>query len=338
MIDIMQSIPAPSYPVAWHIGPFTIHAYALAILTGIIVAVLILDRRYRVKGGPEETSVEVALWAVVFGIIGARIYYVISTPDAYFGPNGHLIDVFKIWEGGIAIIGSLIGGAIGIYIALRRRALRFGPFVDALAPALLIAQAIGRFGNYFNQELFGTPTTLPWGLEVDDAHLPAGATSGTLFHPTFLYEQLWNLCAAGALVIAEKKLKLRGGQVMAGYFVLYGFGRFWIEMIRTDYAHSFGGLRFNSWAALIVCIVGVIAMAFLRKLLKSQPQLADIYISAKAEDMVQRSLAPSQQRVHGSAVSSDAGAANHALNDVTNIAQEYSPTASVPEQPTAEID
>lgn len=337
MANIINAIPAPRYPVVWHIGPFTIHAYALAILTGIIVAVLILERRYRAKGGAQETATDVSLWAVLFGILGARIYYVISTPDAYFGPKGHLIDVLKIWEGGLAIIGGLIGGAIGIYIALRRRALRFGPFVDALAPALLIAQAIGRFGNYFNQELFGTPTTLPWGLEVDEAHLPAGEAAGTLFHPTFLYEQLWNLCAASVLVIAEKKMKLRGGQVMAGYFVLYGFGRFWIEMIRTDYAHSFGGLRFNSWAALIICIAGVIALVFLSKLLKSHPELADVYICEEKDASQRELLDPLEQQLNTSADTLGHSYGSK-LDAVKNIAPEDLSASSLPEQPRAEID
>ncbi|MDD7465925.1 MAG: prolipoprotein diacylglyceryl transferase [Actinomycetaceae bacterium] len=276
-----QAIPVPpdTDGVLISFGPFAVRYYAVAILLGIVVAMLMLHKRYTAKGGPEETTLDVGILAVVCGIIGARIYFVLSTPDAYFGPEGDLLGILRIWEGGLAIIGGLIGGAIGIYIGLHRRGLRFGPFVDALAPALLVAQAIGRFGNYFNQELFGTPTDLPWGLAIDAAHMPPGYPPDTLFHPTFLYEQIWNVCAALTLVWLERKLKLRGGQVMAGYFIAYGFGRFWIEIIRTDYAHSFGGLRFNSWAALCVFIVGVIAMLALTNAVKAQPQIADIFLS-----------------------------------------------------------
>ncbi|MDY5589419.1 MAG: prolipoprotein diacylglyceryl transferase [Arcanobacterium sp.] len=277
---IPMAIPVPpdTDGVLVSIGPFAVRYYAVAILIGIVVAMVILEKRYTAKGGPHDTAIDVGIWAVVLGIIGARVYYVVSTPDAYFGPGGDIWGIFRVWEGGLAIIGGLIGGAIGIYIGLHKRGLRFGPFVDSLAPALLVAQAIGRFGNYFNQELFGTPTDLPWGLSIDAAHMPAGYPAGTLFHPTFLYEQIWNICGAIALVILERKLRLRGGQVMAGYFMVYGFGRFWIEMIRTDFAHSFGGLRFNSWAALCVFIAGAIAMVLLSKLKRTQPQIADIFM------------------------------------------------------------
>ena len=276
----ITSIPSPPVGV-WHIGLIPIRAYAIAILIGIAVAIWILDKRYTAKGGPKDTALDVGIWAVVCGILGARTYYVLSTPDAYFGPGGDLLGVFRVWEGGLAIIGGLIGGAIGIAIALRRRGLRFGPFVDALAPGLAVAQAIGRFGNYFNQELFGTATNLPWGLEIDAAHMPAGYAPGTLFHPAFLYEQIWNLLVALVLVTLERKLRLQGGQVMACYFILYGFGRFWIEMIRTDYAHTFWGLRFNSWAALIVFTVGVVALIAVSKAVKARPKLAEIKVETK---------------------------------------------------------
>lgn len=282
---IPGAIPPPpdTDKILVQLGPFAIRYYAVAILLGIIVAIFITDRRYRAKGGPTDTVLDVGVWAVIFGIIGARIYYIISTPDAYFGANGRLLDIFKIWEGGMAIIGGLIGGAIGIGIALRRRGLHFLPFADALAPSLLVAQAIGRFGNYFNQELFGIETNLPWGLQIDSAHLPAGVAPGTLFHPTFLYEQLWNLAGAALLIFCERKFRLRGGQVIAGYFVIYGFGRFWIEMIRTDFAHSFGGLRFNSWAALIVFAAGTVAFVLLRRITQVKPELAEIrFVSSQS--------------------------------------------------------
>ncbi|MDD7504671.1 MAG: prolipoprotein diacylglyceryl transferase, partial [Actinomycetaceae bacterium] len=264
-----------------------IRAYAIAILIGIALAVWILDRRYRAKGGPAEVSLDVAVWAVIFGILGARIYFVISTPDQYFGPGGDPLGVFRVWEGGLAIFGGLLGGALGIFIALRRRGLRFAPFVDALAPGLLVAQAVGRFGNYFNQELFGTPTTLPWALEIDEAHMPAGYAPGTTFHPTFLYEQIWNLLGAGVLVLLERKLRLRGGQVIASYFVIYGMGRFLIESIRTDFAHSFGGLRFNQWAALLAFIFGVVLLVVLHSIVRAHPAVGDVYlVGREPQDVV----------------------------------------------------
>ena len=274
------SIPSPPVSV-WYLGPIPIRAYAIALLLGIILAIYIGDRRYRRMGGPKDTYIDVAVWAVVLGIIFARIYYVVSTPDAYFGPNGNPIDAFKIWEGGIAILGSLMGGALGIFIGLKRRGLRFAPFVDALAPGLILAQAVGRFGNYFNQELFGTPTDLPWGLEIDAAHMPPGYPEGTLFHPTFLYEQIWNVIGAVVIVVLERKLRLKGGQVILTYLMWYSFGRFWIEIIRTDFAHSFGLLRFNSWAALLVFVLAVVLMVVATKLRRTHPELSNIFVNEK---------------------------------------------------------
>lgn len=251
------SIPSPPQGV-WYLGPVALRAYGLLIATAMIIAVVLTKKRYESRGGDGELVYDVALWAIPFGIIGARLYHVITSPYQYFGPDGQWLEIFRIWEGGIAIMGGVIGGAIGAYIGLKRAGQRMGPFADSVAPTLLVAQAIGRFGNWFNQELFGKPTTLPWGLEIDDAHLPRGYESGTLFHPTFLYEAIWNLTMAFVIVKLDKKFKFKGGQVLFLYVALYATGRFWIENLRIDPAKIFFGMRLNAWSALLLIVVGVV--------------------------------------------------------------------------------
>lgn len=283
---MLTAIPSPSIS-AIPLGPLTIHFYALAILTGIIVAWKLADRRYVRWGGPEEVSIDVAVWMVLFGIVGARIYHVITTPDPYFGPNGDLLKALRVWEGGLGIWGGIAAGAIGGFIALHRRGLRFAPFADAVAPGVLIAQAIGRFGNYFNQELFGGPTELPWGLRIDDAHLPAGYTSGTLFHPTFLYEAIWCVAMAGILIALEKKFRFKGGQTTLMYVILYVLGRMWIENMRIDTAQIVAGLRLNVWTSLIVLVAAILGFLVLTKLHRTRPELGDIYLPGRAPEQVE---------------------------------------------------
>lgn len=255
---LAEGIPSPPVGV-WHLGPLPIRAYAIAILIGGILAYLILKRRYTARGGPAEPIADVTIWAVAFGILGARIYHVITSPAAYFGPNGNPVRALYIWEGGLGIWGAIALGAVGAWIGLRRAGLRMAPFADALAPGLLVAQAVGRLGNYFNQELFGAPTTLPWGLRIDDAHLVGtGFEPGTLFHPTFLYELLWNLAAAALLVWLDRRFRLGNGRVFWLYVVLYTAGRGWIEALRVDDAQHILGLRLNVWTSIVV---GLVALA-----------------------------------------------------------------------------
>jgi prolipoprotein diacylglyceryl transferase len=255
---ILASIPSPPQG-EWFLGPVPLRAYAIAILIGGIVAWWILDRRYTAKGGPKDTAIDVVFWMVPFGIIGARLYHVISTPDPYFGPGGDPWAAFAIWNGGLGIWGAVALGAVGAWIGLRRRGLRLAPFADALAPGLFVAQAIGRLGNYFNQELYGAPTTLPWGLEIDDAHLVPGYASGTLFHPTFLYELIWNLAMVAVLLWAERRFRLGHGRVFWLYVMLYTVGRVWIEYLRVDTAEIVLGLRLNVWTSIVIFVV---ALAF----------------------------------------------------------------------------
>ena len=251
------SIPSPPQGV-WYLGPVPLRAYGIIIACAMVVAVLLTKKRYEERGGNPELVYDVALWAIPCGIVGARLYHVITSPYKYFGPNGQWLEIFRIWEGGIAIMGAVIGGVIGSAIALHRAGERMGPFADAVAPTLLIAQAMGRFGNWFNQELFGKATTLPWGLEIDDRHLPAGYASGTLFHPTFLYEVIWNLSMAFIIIALDKRFKFKGGQLIFLYMSLYAIGRFWIENLRIDPAKIILGMRLNAWSALVIIIIGIV--------------------------------------------------------------------------------
>jgi len=251
------AIPSPSQAV-WHLGPFPLRAYAIAILIGIFVAVWLTAKRMVARGGSADHVYDISMWAVPFGIVGGRIYHVITTPEPYFGKGGDPVRALFIWEGGLGIWGAVALGAVGAWIGCRRTGVKFGDFADALAPGLLIAQAIGRLGNWFNQELFGRSTTLPWGLKIDDAHLPAGYESGTLFHPTFLYELLWCLAAAGVILYLDSRIRFKRGQVFWLYVALYTLGRVWIESVRIDTAETFLGLRLNVWTSVLVFIVSVV--------------------------------------------------------------------------------
>ena len=258
-------IPSPSSAV-WYLGPIPVRAYALCILAGVFVAVWWSDRRYRARGGRPDLVLDVAIVAVPAGIVGARLYHVVSSPDDYFGPNGDLSRIPQTWQGGLGIWGGIAGGVLAGMLLLRHRGLRVAPLADAVAPTLLVAQAIGRLGNWFNQELYGAPTTLPWGLRIDDAHLPAGSTypPGTLFHPTFLYEALWNLAGAVLLVWIGRRMLARsgvmGGRLLWIYLMIYTAGRVWIEMLRIDEAETILGLRLNVWTSIVIFLVGAIGL------------------------------------------------------------------------------
>ena len=221
-------IPSPSQGV-WYLGPIPLRAYALAILFGIFLACLWASRRYKARGGDPELIVDLAIWVVPIGIIGARIYHVLSKWQDYFGPTGDPKEIPLIWHGGLAIWGGVIAGTITACLVLRHRQLKIAPVADAIAPAILVGQIFGRLGNYFNQELFGRPTTLPWGLQIDLQHRPLGFEQYATFHPTFLYEMLWNLAAIGALLWIERRFRLRGGMMMGFYLCAYSLGRFWVE-------------------------------------------------------------------------------------------------------------
>jgi prolipoprotein diacylglyceryl transferase len=253
-----QLIPSPSLS-SFSVGPLTIHFYALCIITGIAAAIWIGRKRYANLGGNPDDVSEVAIWAVPFGIIGGRIYHVVTSPSQYFGSNGNPIDALRIWEGGLGIWGAISLGAVGAYLYFKthKTSLNFRQLLDSLAPGVIVAQAIGRIGNYFNQEVFGKPTELPWGLEIDSVNRPNGFESYSTFHPTFLYELLWCLVIAVLLIKLPgflKKITARQGDVFALYIFGYTAGRVWIETLRIDEANLILGLRLNIWVSLIVLI------------------------------------------------------------------------------------
>nr|WP_281260195.1 prolipoprotein diacylglyceryl transferase [Glaciihabitans tibetensis] len=259
----------PSPDPSWQsfsipVGDFslTIHAYALCILSGIIAAIWLTSVRLTKRGGEPGIVLDVALWAVLFGVAGGRFFHVITHPDDYFGEGKDLLKVFYIWEGGLAIFGALLFGALGVYIGCRFAGVRFVSFADALIPGLLLAQALGRLGNYFNHELFGQPTDLPWGLEIefDNPAYPLGLPEGILFHPTFLYEILWNLLGVVVLLLIERRLNLRWGKMLGLYLIWYGVGRSWFESIRVDPSEAFFGIRVNVWAALAAVVLGLVIL------------------------------------------------------------------------------
>jgi prolipoprotein diacylglyceryl transferase len=250
------SIPSPSEGV-WYLGSIPLRGYALCIILGIALAIFIGDRRWRARGGERGVVADVAIWAVPFGIIGGRLYHVITTPQPYFGSGGEPLDAVKIWQGGLGIWGAVALGGVGAWIALRRRGLPLAPFGDAIAPGLAVAQSVGRWGNWFNQELFGGPTDLPWGLEIDVAHRPVEYLDAPTFHPTFLYESLWLLVVAGVLVLADRHWRMGHGRVFALYVALYTVGRLAIELIRVDPANEIVGLRVNAWVSILLFVASV---------------------------------------------------------------------------------
>ena len=244
--------PAP--PVqAVHFSFITIHFYALMILIGIFVAIFLTKHRYVSQGFEEEDIYEIAARVIPAGIIGGRIYHVITSPDAYFGKNGRPLDAVKIWQGGMGIWGAVSLGALFayLYFAKRERKGDFPIFADALAPGLLLAQAIGRWGNWFNNELFGRPSSLPWALNVPIEFRPQGFETYSHFHPTFLYESLWCLLIALFLWILPRRFQVVRGNLFVLYIALYCVGRLVIESMRIDAAHHIAGLRLNVWVRLM---------------------------------------------------------------------------------------
>jgi prolipoprotein diacylglyceryl transferase len=246
---VLASIPSPTSG-AIHIGPLQLRAYGLMIALGVIAAVWLTGRRIEQRGiGKAEDAAAIALWAVPAGIIGARIYHVITDPELF---KGQWYKVVYIWEGGLGIWGGIaVGVLVGLWVA-RRRGLPLLPMLDCVAPALALAQAIGRWGNYWNQELFGRPTSLPWGLEVEVSHRPAGYTQYTTFHPTFLYESLWNFALVAFLLWIDRRHRLRPGRLFVLYVAGYTFVRFFIERIRIDTANKIFGLRVNEWVSALM--------------------------------------------------------------------------------------
>jgi prolipoprotein diacylglyceryl transferase len=250
-------IPSPSTGVIY-LGPIPLRGYAFCIIIGVFVAVWLGGRRWVARGGLPGTVADIAVWAVPFGLVGGRLYHVITTYEPYFGENGNWVDAFKIWEGGLGIWGAVALGAVGAWIGCRRRGIPLPAYADAVAPGIAFAQAIGRWGNWFNQELYGKPTHLPWALKID-ADPAIGRVGGT-YHPTFLYESLWCVGVALLVIWADRRFRLGHGRAFALYVAAYTTGRSWIEYMRIDEAHHILGIRLNVWTSILVFLGAVIYM------------------------------------------------------------------------------
>ena len=246
----LATIPSPEQGV-WYLGPLPIRGYALCIILGVIVAVWLGERRWVARGGQPGAVGDVAIWAVPFGLVGGRLYHVLTDPQLYFAAGQDPVSALYIWRGGLGIWGADALGALGAYIGCRRRGMKFRAFADAVAPAIVLAQAIGRWGNWFNQELYGKPTTLPWALEIDPTHR-GDLQQYETFHPTFLYESLWDLGVAGLVIWADRRFRLGYGRAFALYVMAYTAGRGWIEYLRVDPVNDIVGVRLNVWTSIVV--------------------------------------------------------------------------------------
>ncbi|HVV08715.1 prolipoprotein diacylglyceryl transferase [Amycolatopsis sp.] len=276
----LASFPSPSQGV-WHLGPIPVRAYALCIIVGIIIAIWWGDRRWVQRGGTKGTVVDIAVFAVPFGLVGGRLYHVITDSWRYFGPGKNPVQALYIWDGGLGIWGAIALGAVGAWIGCRRKGVPLPAMADAIAPGIVTAQAVGRIGNYFNQELYGAHTNLPWAMEVyqrfdpNNPTIPDQGPNGVAFghiplpespvHPTFLYELIWNLLVAALVVWADKRFKLGHGRAFSLYVAGYTLGRFWIELMRTDDATYVLGLRVNVWVALLVFLGAVAYFVLARR-------------------------------------------------------------------------
>lgn len=279
-------IPSPTIS-QFSIGPVTIHIYALCILMGIVLAVWITTTRWKKLGGNFDQVLDITLVSVPAGIIGARLYHIITTPERFFGPDGDCAEMFRIWNGGLGIWGGVLFGALAAWAWCRHKHYPMALLADAIAPGLLVAQAVGRLGNWFNQELYGAPTTLPWGLKLnmegtaighsEQCYDGATCPSGTLFHPTFLYEMIWNLIGAAIIVYIGSKAmkKLKAGSLFAVYIMWYTLGRTWIESLRIDYAHEFLGVRINVWVSMAVFVLGAVSFIVVQQMGKDTDLLAE---------------------------------------------------------------
>jgi prolipoprotein diacylglyceryl transferase len=271
----LANIPSPSQGV-WHLGPIPIRAYALCIIVGIVVAIFWGDRRWVARGGRKGIVTDIAVFAVPFGLVGGRLYHVATDWYRYFGPGRNPLDALKVWDGGLGIWGAVALGAIGAWIGCRRRGVPLPAFADAVAPGIVLAQGIGRLGNYFNQELYGAPTNLPWGLEIYRRIDPGTSlidplggvavnhTPIAVVHPTFLYELLWDVGVALLVWWADRRFRLGHGRAFALYVAGYTAGRTWIEMMRTDAATTIFGVRINVFTSLIVFAGAVVYLLLVR--------------------------------------------------------------------------
>jgi prolipoprotein diacylglyceryl transferase len=251
---LLAYIPSPSKGIL-HLGPIPLHAYGLCLAIGVLVAATVAEKRWEAKGGQPGVIGEIGVGVVVAGVIGARVYHLFT---GYDWKTGGIAGTVKIWQGGLSIWGAVGGGAIAVLVYAKRKHLPTGKLVDAIGPGVVLAQAIGRWGNYFNQELFGRPSTWPWALKIDLAHRPAQYVRFATFQPTFLYESLWCLLVFGILIWSERRYRFVEGQTFALYVALYTFGRFFFELMRSDPASRLFGVRFNAMLSALLCVIATV--------------------------------------------------------------------------------
>ncbi|NHN54440.1 MULTISPECIES: prolipoprotein diacylglyceryl transferase [Actinomycetes] len=256
-------IPSPPWREWLLFGRLPIRAYALCIIAGVIIGTIVATRRWIARGGSRDAVETVALVSVPFGIVGARLYHVITDYQLYFGPGRTWYRAFFIWDGGLGIWGGVALGAFGGYLVARRRRIRFWALADALAPGVAIAQAVGRLGNWFNQELFGRPSTLPWALKIDPQYRPVGYEQYATFHPTFLYELIWDVAVAIAVIALDRRFRLGHGKAFMLYVMFYTAGRAWVESLRIDPAHHLGPFRLNDYVSGIVFLAALLCLLWL---------------------------------------------------------------------------
>ncbi len=274
------SIPSPSDGVI-HLGPVPLHMYGLMIALGVVVAAKVGRTRYVKRGGDGEAFDSIAFWAVVGGVIGARVYHVITDYQLF---QGHWERSVQIWQGGLGIWGGVIGGALAVFIVARRRQVAFAPIADAIVPGLAFAQGIGRWGNWFNQELFGEPSHLPWAVEIDRVHRPTEYINEKTFQPTFLYESLWCIALGFALIAIDRKFKLARGQLFALYAAGYTMFRFVMEEMRVDPAHTIGPLRLNAWVSIIVFVCSIAVFLYLGRRTRDRGEPAPAPLELDADE------------------------------------------------------
>ena len=340
---VPTTLPSPTQGV-WQLGPLPVRAYALCILLGIIAAIWLTDRRWRARGGRPGTVGDIAAWAVPFGIVGGRLYHVITSWQPYFGPGGHPVEALYIWQGGLGVWGAIALGGVGAWIGARRAGVLLPPFAEAAAPGIVLAQGIGRLGNWFNNELYGGPTTLPWGLKIyqwDSAagHAVRGPDGRPLvlgtFHPTFLYELLWDVGIAVALILLGRRFRFGHGRLFALYVLLYTIGRFWIEALRVDPANRILGLRLNLWTSVLV---GLGALVYLVVSARLHPGREEQLVRPSAVVVPPVSaaepLGTSGTADHGDATDDDTSADKAPSADITASAGEPEPDSrDAPEAP-----
>ncbi|MFJ3200802.1 prolipoprotein diacylglyceryl transferase [Streptomyces sp. NPDC086989] len=308
-------IPSPSTGVI-HLGPIPLRGYAFCIIIGVFVAVWLGNKRWIARGGKPGTVADIAVWAVPFGLVGGRLYHVITDYQLYFGEGRNWVDAFKIWEGGLGIWGAIALGAVGAWIGCRLRGIPLPAWADALAPGIALAQACGRWGNWFNQELYGRATDLPWALKISDG---PNRVAGT-YHPTFLYESLWCLGVAALVIWADRRFKLGHGRAFALYVAAYCAGRGWIEYMRVDEAHHILGVRLNVWTAIVVFILAVVYFVLSAKLRPGREEVVEPDRGPAASDPAAEATAGTEAEADATDASSKPAASGESADSAASAA------------------